>query len=154
MEKKNKLIIRDDLPKGALRLLDSGSNEGYPISYDSMKLLEVGYGYTKWEIEVSDNTKNPYGMIHGGVLFMISDNCAGATAATLGHKSVTLNSSINYIKSAKKGKVYATPKVVHNGKSTLVIEVTVVDEDGDVVSTSNFTMFSLGNIDTYKGDEK
>lgn len=147
----DRIIIRDDLPKGALRLLKP--SDGYPISFETMQLLEIGYGYTKWEVEVNENTTNPWGMIHGGVLFMISDNCAGATAATLGHKTVTLNSSINYIKGAKAGKVYATPKIIHNGRSTVVVEVTVVDEEGNTISTSSFTMFSLGSIDTYKGDE-
>lgn len=136
-----------DLPEGAKRLLSPG--ESKQITFDNMKLLEARPGFTLWSIDVDDKTCNPYGMIHGGTLFMLADNCAGSTAATLGHKAVTLTSNMNFVKAQKYGKVYASPKIIHNGKSTLVIEVDIVNDDYEMVAKASFTMYSLGTIENF-----
>lgn len=146
--KKNNLINESDLPSGAKRLLEY--TDGYHLNCKSMKLISVDNKLAVWEVEVNEDTTNPFGALHGGIQFTLADNAAGSTMACHGFRSVTLNSSINYIKPATKGKVFAMPSIVHMGRSTCVMDVNLVDEQDNTISKVSITMFILGSIDDFK----
>lgn len=111
-------------------------------------------GHVKMKMKITKDSLNPYGMIHGGMLFTLCDNCAGLAAISLGKRAVTLNSNINYIKSIGQGYIFAESEIVHKGKTTVVVNVSVEDEDKNLLCTSTFTMFSLGSLDKWPGLDK
>ena len=79
-----------------------------------------------------------------GVL-SLADSASGAACVSYGKKIVTLSSSINFLKSVDSGTMIATGEVVHNGNSTMVVDVTVTRQEYDkLLATASFTMFVIG----------
>ena len=105
---------------------------------------KAGNGEALLTLKVSDDMYNVYGKIHGGVLFTLSDYAAGSCAYHLGKSVVTLNANINYIKAVTGDVVIAKAKAVHNGKSTVVVDVETYDRaNWNLLSSSSFTMFAI-----------
>lgn len=84
---------------------------------------------------------NVYGMVHGGALFTLADMAAGVCALTSSPNVVTLDSSMNFIRAAKPGPLYAEARSVHAGRSTGVYEVRITDDDGQQIAVALFTMY-------------
>ena len=84
-------------------------------------------------------------MVHGGVIFTLADSTSGAACVSYGKKIVTLSSSINFLKSVDNGTMISIGEVVHNGNSTMVVDVRVArQEDDKLLATASFTMFVIG----------
>ncbi len=79
---------------------------------------------------------------HGGALMALADS-AGAIVAFLnlpeGAGTSTVSSSTVFLRAAREGKVTATSRLVHAGRSTIVVETTVADEDGRALTRTTQT---------------
>lgn len=148
MEIYNDIKLDDSLPLGAANFIKSASHR--QISCGSIKIIEASFSYVRMSADVVPETCNPYGMIHGGILFMLADSVAGLTAITMGKKVVTLGSNINFIKSVTSGKVYASPRILHRGRTTILLEVDIVDESSTLICKATFNMFVIGDMKEYE----
>lgn len=94
-------------------------------------------------IEVDpDKHYHLYKQMHGGVALSIADSAGGAALAPLldkGKRVATVNLSLNFQYPAIKGKVVANAKVVGLNKKTGIVEVSVLDEEKNVVCTGEVT---------------
>lgn len=91
---------------------------------------------------------NPLGIVHGGVYFTLMDQLAGMMAAVSGRVGVTLQSSVNYLKSAKMGEtVHCEVKAVHMGRSTALLEGRCCNEAGQTCCTATFQFLFIGEVD-------
>ena len=112
---------------------------------NDIKIIKACDGQAELSVEITESMLNVHEKIHGGVLFTIADSTAGACAVSLGKKVVTLNANINFIKANPTGKVISKGRVIHKGRSTVVVDVNTYDYTTDaLLSTSSFTMFVLG----------
>ena len=112
---------------------------------ENMKIIKAYNGKSQLSLEINENMLNVHNMVHGGVLFTLADSTSGAACVSYGKKIVTLSSSINFLKSVDSGTLIATGNVVHNGSSTMVVDVEVRRQDDDILLvTSSFTMFVIG----------
>lgn len=85
---------------------------------------------------------NPLGIVHGGVYFTLMDQLAGMAAAATGRAGVTLDCSVNYLKSARMGdRVRCTVESVHLGRSVAVYDAKCWGEDGTLLCTGTFHLF-------------
>lgn len=76
--------------------------------------------------------------LHGGVLMSLADICGGVIAflnlpSGAGATS-TIESKTNFFRPLKKGHAIATARILHRGRTTLVVETEIQDEDGHPVS--------------------
>lgn len=115
------------------------------MKYNNIKFTCIKENYAETELEISENSLNPYGIVHGGIYYTMADCTAGAAARSTGRKYVTLNSSFNFIKSVSKGKIKSVSYMVHRGKSTCVVRVDVIDEKETILAEGLFTMFCIEN---------
>ena len=86
---------------------------------------------------------NPYGMVHGGIIFSLADSCAGILGLMSGRRNVTTNSSINFINAAKCKKLIAIAKILDEKKSIGYYEVNVYDENKKLIATCLSNMYFL-----------
>lgn len=100
----------------------------------------------EFTMPISKNTLNPLGIVHGGIIYTLMDNCAGTLAIIKGKKSVTLNSSVNFIKSCKSGYLRAVASIVHAGGTTLIMDIEVFDDKDKLLANGSFTMYILNDI--------
>jgi acyl-CoA thioesterase len=113
---------------------------------NGMKLISLKEGYAVMEMELNHTSLNIQGTLHGGAIYTLADSAAGAAAKSYGFVSITLNGSINYIKTTATGKVKAIASQIHQGRTTGVYKVEVIDENKNLLACCTFTMFSTGDV--------
>lgn len=148
MEINESFLCEIDLPKGVKNFLLEGHDQY--LSFESMDVIELSRAFVKMRLKVDEKTCNPYGIVHGGAIFTLCDSVAGLTAISTGAKCVTISNSMNFLRPATSGYIYASPEITHLGKTTLVIDVTVTDDFDKLVAKGTFTMYVIGNMAEYE----
>lgn len=123
------------------KILEGFNNDNGFIKNNGFKIIELDENIAKVEYEVKSDGLNSINIVHGGVLFGLCDTTAGCLACMSGYFPMTVNSSINYVNPASKGKLTAIAKVVKSGFIFGVYSVDVYDENNKIICTSNVTMY-------------
>lgn len=110
---------------------------------NNMKIISLSDGLAKVELDVSDDLFNVHGFVHGGAMFSLADNTAGAAAFSKGRECVTLTGNINYIKPGRSGKLLGVAHEVSCGRTTGVYDVHIFSDEGKLLAKATFTMFFL-----------
>lgn len=113
------------------------------MKHNHIKAVELLEDRAVTELVVSEDNKNPYGILHGGALFAMADCAGGLASRSDGRRYVTLSSSFNFIKSATEGTVRATATIRHRGRSTCLCDVALTDRTGALLATGSFTFFCI-----------
>lgn len=85
-------------------------------------LVEVDRGRIALDYTVRPEMTNPAGYLHGGIQAAMLDDAMGTACATLGYDTalLTVNMSIDYLGTARKGDVIrATAAVFREGKNLI-----------------------------------
>jgi len=112
--------------------------------YLGMEVLEMGEGRARLRLEVRDEHKNLYGIVHGGVLAALLDSTCSIAVGTLlgeGEAAVTLDQRINFVSNVSGGVLYGEGKALHKGRYTGVGQGEVRDEEGNLVAAGMTTVF-------------
>ena len=97
-------------------------------------------------------SKNPYGIVHGGAIYTMADNAAGAVAHSDGRYYVTQTSSLHFLRNQAEGVVRAEARIRHRGKSTCLVDVDITGEGNILLATGQFTYFCVDiNLMAEKG---
>lgn len=96
-----------------------------------IRWLGVAEGRAEAELPVAGHLMNPYGVLHGGVLFSIADTCMGAALYSrleAGEICSTIEIKINFLRPVGAGTLTCESQVVHRGRTTALLEATVYNE--------------------------
>ena len=113
----------------------------------SIKLMDVGVGYSSLEIDLANKHLQPYGMVHGGVLASIIDAAAfwsiyfGIEDPGAGLTTVDLK--LNYLEPAVSGKLFARGRQIKVGRTLGYAEAQVVDQNEKVLAHGTSTVIIL-----------
>jgi len=118
------------------------NDNGY-INANNYKILKVEENYCEMEGIITDTSKNPFGSVHGGYIFGLADTAAGIAAMTDNRTALTINSSIDYFKIGNGNKLIAKAKSLKTGKNISVIDVSVFDEDNNLIAKTSITYFYI-----------
>jgi 1,4-dihydroxy-2-naphthoyl-CoA hydrolase len=109
-----------------------------------LELLEVSDELVRGRIEVRDRHKQPAGLVHGGVYATVAESLAVAgTAATVvadGRVATGLSTQTSFLRPIASGRIEATARPRHRGRSTWVWEVEIVDTEGRLCVLSRVTI--------------
>jgi 1,4-dihydroxy-2-naphthoyl-CoA hydrolase len=111
-----------------------------------MEFLEVGEDFITARVPVDTRTRQPYGLLHGGVSVVLAEtlgSCGAIYCAPPGHRVVGLDINANHIRAAKSGWVTGKTTPVHIGRSTQVWAIEMHDDAGDLTCVSRITMAVL-----------
>lgn len=87
---------------------------------------------------------NIYGDLHGGVLYSAVDTICGIAAGTYGYYVTTVDGQIRYLKAARATEyVTCTAKVVKPGRNITVVSFEIMDSNGMLLNTGDFTFYNL-----------
>ena len=111
--------------------------------YLDIEVIEVGNDFIIAKMPVTEKTKQPYGILHGGASCVLAES-VGSIAAALtmdGTKKypVGIEINANHISSPTDGYVYAKAVPVHVGGSTSVWNIDISDDNDKRVCFSRFT---------------
>ena len=105
-----------------------------------------------FKLVIRPESKNPYGIVHGGAIYTIADNAAGAVAHSDGRYYVTQTSSLHFLRNQAEGVVRAEARIRHRGKSTCLVDVDITGEGNILLATGQFTYFCVDiNLMAEKG---
>ena len=96
-----------------------------------------------YRLDIRPESRNPFGMVHGGALYTMADNAAGVAVHTDGRFYVTQTSSLHFLRNQGAGTVREEGRVRHRGKSTCLAEVDITGEGGALLATGEFTFFCV-----------
>jgi len=107
-----------------------------------IEVLEVKDGYSKIRMTVREEMINGFGIVHGGIAFSLSDSAFAFACNNRNNLSVALDTSINFTKPVHVGDILtAEAKELHNGKSTGLYHITVINQKDHVVALFKGTCF-------------
>ncbi len=118
--------------------------KGTILEVVDIRFTEVGDDYLCATMPVDERTFQPFKLLHGGASVVLAESI-GSTAANLclnpaTHYAVGLDINANHVRAATSGRVTATTRAVHVGRSTQVWAIDIVDDQGRTVCVSRLTM--------------
>ena len=109
-----------------------------------MEFIEIGQGKVIATMPVNEQTRQPFGYLHGGASVALAETVAsvGASAMIDLEKEICFGLEINanHIRSKKDGVVTAIAEVLHRGKSTMVWDIKIKDEEDQLICVSRCTI--------------
>ncbi|MGY6520928.1 MAG: hotdog fold thioesterase [Mongoliitalea sp.] len=130
-------------PNIALETLNSWGKNTMTDFLD-IQFTAIGEDYLEATMPVTERTKQPLGLLHGGANVVLAETL-GSVAATLTvnpqtHYCVGLEINANHIKSVRDGHVKGITKPIHLGKKTQIWEIKIYTASGDLSCISRITM--------------
>jgi 1,4-dihydroxy-2-naphthoyl-CoA hydrolase len=129
----------------SLQLLNDAS-AGTATGHLGIELTEVGDDFLRGRVPVDERTRQPFGLLHGGVSVVLAETLGSLGAyyaSPEGHRAVGLDINANHLRSATSGWVTGTAKPVHIGRTTQVWQIDMVNEAGELTCVSRITMAML-----------
>ena len=121
-------------------------SQGCAVSHLGIEFTEIGPDYLCARVPVDERTKQPYGLLHGGVSVVLAETL-GSMAAVLacppGHRAVGLDINANHLRPVTSGWVTGTARPVHIGRTTQVWQIDMCNEAGQPTCVSRITMAVL-----------
>ncbi|WP_341916001.1 hotdog fold thioesterase [Polaromonas sp. YR568] len=122
------------------------NNANSAVTHLGIEFLEVGDDFIRARVPVDERTRQPYGLLHGGVSVVLAEtlgSCGAAFAAPAGHRTVGLDINANHLRGVTSGWVIGTTRPVHIGRSTQVWAIELTNEAGELTCVSRITMAML-----------
>jgi len=111
-----------------------------------IEFTEVGDDFISARLPVDARTRQPMGILHGGVSVVLAEtlgSCGAALASPEGYRAVGLDINANHLRSVGEGWVYGTSRPIHVGRSTQVWQIELRDDQGRLSCVSRITMAIL-----------
>ena len=119
---------------------------GTAVQHLGIEFLEVGDDFIRARVPVDARTRQPYGLLHGGVSVVLAEtlgSCGAAFSSPEGHRAVGLDINANHLKSATSGWVTGVARPVHIGRTTQVWQIDLRNDFGELSCVSRITMAVL-----------
>ena len=114
------------------------------VEFIGIEFTEIGDDYLKATLPVDHRTKQPLGLLNGGVSAALAESVASTAANYCVDQSICycvgLDINANHLRPASEGIVTATAKPLHIGNKTQVWEIKIENETGKLVCISRMTM--------------
>ena len=123
------------------------SHRGTAPEYLGVEFLEVGDDFITARVPVDHRTRQPFGLLHGGVSVVLAEtlgSCGAIYCTPPGHHVVGLDINANHIRAATSGWVTGKTTPVHVGRSTQVWAIELRNDAGNLTCVSRITMAVLG----------
>lgn len=96
------------------------------------------------KMPVGPKTWQPYGLLHGGASVALAETAASVgTALNIDketHFAVGLEINANHVKGKRDGIVTATATPLHKGRTTMVWDIRITDEEDKLICVSRCTV--------------
>ena len=115
-------------------------------SHLGIEFVEIGDDFITARVPVDARTRQPYGLLHGGVSVVLAETLGSLGAAMSspeGVRAVGLDINANHLRAATSGWVTGTARPIHRGRTTHVWQIELHNEAGEMTCISRITMAIL-----------
>lgn len=110
-----------------------------------IELIAIREGYCIIKMTVRKEMINGLGIAHGGIAFSLADSAFAFACNNRNNLSVALDTSINFIKPVHVGDILvAESKEIHNGRSTGIYQISIVNQNSQIIALFKGTCFRTG----------
>ena len=116
------------------------------VTHLGIEFVEVGDDFLRARVPVDERTRQPFGLLHGGVSVVLAETLGSVGAyhaSPEGHRGVGLDINANHLRAATSGWVTGTARPVHIGRTTQVWQIDMVNDAGELTCVSRITMAIL-----------
>jgi acyl-CoA thioesterase len=107
-----------------------------------ISVVQIKEGYSKIKMTVRAEMINGFGIVHGGIAFSLADSAFAFACNNRNVLSVALDTSINFLKPVHVlDELVAEATELHNGKSTGLYHITIMNQHQHVVAVFKGTCF-------------
>ena len=103
------------------------------------ELVEISANEAKIKLQMRDELRQPYGILHGGATASLIDTAMAFAVRTCVPKDVattTIDLTVHYLRPHSEGEVVCTAKVVRAGKRILTVSAEVHNEEKKLIATA------------------
>lgn len=108
------------------------------------KLDEVEIGRVTGHFDVTDDHKQPFGIVHGGVHAAFAESLASVgtyrAVAEEGKIAMGMSNNTSFLRSMTGGTARGEAIAIHRGGTTWIWDVTIRDSDERTVAVSRMTI--------------
>ena len=122
------------------------ANANTAADHLGIEFMEVGDDFLTARVPVDARTRQPAGILHGGVSVVLAEtlgSIGAAYAAPSGTRVVGLDINANHIRSVAEGWVTGTARPLHIGRTTHVWQIELINAQGQMTCVSRITMAVL-----------
>lgn len=102
----------------------------YCSQWLGIEAVTIDVGYCKLKMQVKKEMLNGFGILHGGIAYTFADSAFAFASNSFGRIAVSINGSMNFLKSAKEGDVLiAEAKALQVNYKTADFDVVVYNEN-------------------------
>ena len=109
-----------------------------------IQITQLEKGKVVGTMPVDERTKQPFGLLHGGASVALAETVASIGAFELVDKETEsvagLEINANHVRAKRDGIVTAIGTVLHQGRTTMVWDIKIVDEQDQLICVSRCTM--------------
>jgi len=102
--------------------------------YNNFHILDCESDVFSMRADITENSLNPYGFPHGGLIFGLGDTAMGMLARRTGTKAVTRSANITYLKPAIGEYIVAKAEMIKCGKNACCIKAEIYNDKNEVVA--------------------
>ncbi len=125
-------------------LLEFLSNDRY-ARLTGIEVIEIGEGYCKAKLEIRDEHLNAANVVQGGAIFTLADLAFAGASNSRGQLALAINANITILKGKSSGILYASAKEVSEPKRIGAYEVTVSDENEEIIAKFSGLVYRKNN---------
>ncbi|MDD3005392.1 PaaI family thioesterase [Flavobacterium sp.] len=112
-----------------------------------IEYIDAGPDFLKAKMPVNSRVHQPMGLLHGGATVALAESVGSAASMIFINPEKQevrgIEISANHLKSKRNGNVYATAKIIHQGRSIHLWEIRIVDENENLISLCKLTNMIL-----------
>ena len=116
---------------------------GFDALY-GLELLEVTDELVRAQVAVQEKVKQPFGLVHGGVLAAIAETLASLGTATVvvpqGMGAMGLSNSTSFLRPITEGTIHARALRRHRGRTTWIWDIEITDDAGRKCALTRMTI--------------
>jgi uncharacterized protein (TIGR00369 family) len=121
--------------------------ENLPLSrLLGMEFVDLQPGEAVLRIEMRDDLRQPFGVLHGGVTATLIDTAMAFAIRTMlseTEPTASIDLTIHYLRPHTAGQAICTARVVRPGKRIFTVSAEVANEDGRLIATALSTYTKL-----------
>ncbi len=100
-------------------------------------------GVLEATMEVGNHTVQPLRMLHGGALMALAESVASTLSnmhiGVKGEVAIGSEISGHHLKSTRSGTVTAKASILHKGRSSHVVDISIFNKEGQLINVSRMT---------------
>ena len=111
-----------------------------------MEFVDLRMGEAVLKIEMRDDLRQPFGVLHGGVTATLIDTAMAFAIRTMlndTEPTASIDLTIHYLRPHTAGPAICTAKVVRPGKRIFAVSAEVANGEGKLVATALSTYTKL-----------